>query len=137
MTDFPRGRYDSDAFVRLFDAAPVTRDGAEACLVLDVGPEPFTLYFPSCPGDPTPELLAVARSLCAHIGRLDDGVQVSCEADAARTGLDPKRSVLSLAYAGRRAAVRAPRVHFGVFVNTQWTAVFEVDDDGRWTAVNV
>ena len=138
MPDFPRNRYDSTEFVRLFDASDVTDDCGETCVMLKAAhdlTDEFAIYFPSTENKPSADELSVARKLCSHIGELDNLVQESCESEAKRNDGNPKDYALYLAFAEIDAQdVRLE--YYGTFVNTQWSAMFRLCDAGNWIKTN-
>lgn len=138
MVVFPRNRYDASEFISAFDGCGLTRDGDEVCISFNTTHEltdEFTIYFPTCEGEPDSELVAIARLLCLRISDLDNLVQDSCEIECARKGLTPENYDLYIAYAEvERDAVRLEYV--GSRVNTQWAACFRPIPDGTFVKTN-
>ena len=138
MTNFPRNRYDSAEFVRLFDASEVTDDCGETCVMLhprhDLTGE-FAIYFPSCDSQSTATLLSTARNLCSHIAELDNLVQDSCESESVQNDGNPRDYALYIAFAEVEAQ-SARLEYYGTYVNTQWSARFRLSDDGSWAKTN-
>jgi hypothetical protein len=138
MSDFPRNRYDSSAFVERLDSAQLDREGEAPCITFPITSaenDEMSIYFTGCTGDPPPELMQLARETCQRIAELDNLVQDSCEHDFRESGFGVEPFLLYLAHIEIEAdLVRLE--YYGTIVNTQWSAEFRPGNGEQWTKLN-
>ena len=133
MRSFQRDRYLPEEFIASLKRTAMEIIDDEYLATLAVGEDKIYVSA-KVNGQSTEDFLAILRSVLIRVGLLDNLVQQSCEAEQARSGLDPSIYELYLA----NIYLDGPSLtftYFGSQVNTQWDANFQLVN-GQWQKAN-
>jgi hypothetical protein len=137
---FARDRYDPDDLLKQF-AQQQPRwliETWEWELEAEIGEIVITL--PDAGGTPSPTAHGFLVEVLRHLRELDNLVQTSCEAECARTLLNPANYELALGWVTLLEENLSEQIvtlsYYGVSVNTCWDAKFQRDAAGAWRSMN-
>ncbi|MBQ4851116.1 hypothetical protein [Pseudoalteromonas sp. MMG012] len=132
---FPKNRFKPAALLDALGTKNVECLSDDYFIAFECIEHEFEIYFPEIKGNIPENYFNLAKKVIENINLLDNLVQESCEKEASKSKFGVENFMLELAFIKLKESEVCFR-YWGQIVNTEWDAVFRMNEGGNWEKVN-